>query len=326
MSESDNKFLTSPIPSPRSQSPTSSSTTPAADNQDSDPSRRFHEDGTSSSISQQPSLPTTPTCTPEDCTQCKRQADDANQEQLKQFAAMPGHQQSIFLAGLIFQHIERLELIQPPEAPYVLPDSLKAKIEKYTFIVLIDPSLPKYLSDDGPLNLVLDFIQKHLSWGLSSAIMEDPVKLKVIVKAIRDEATNLRNLFKDEVKCSIEHSASDGSLQPAINIVKLCKNIVGICSRIASKVWVSLKMAARFAFVRNEYVAAYAANNSKPGRNFWIRVDQRLERYQKEKNNDEVKISSIFGRILQSDRRIYGSIDVENLLKEPLSMDELERE
>ncbi|KAG5649805.1 hypothetical protein H0H81_001935 [Sphagnurus paluster] len=279
-----------------------------------------------------------PSVTPQASNHRKRVSEDATQfamsigrrvrlrpnnvEELKEIAEMTASQQNVYLAALIMRNQELVELIQPAEAPYQVPASLVAKIEKYSFVLMLDPTISAY-SDDHPCTQLIEFFHKYPGWGLTSHITEDPTKFKAIVAIIRKEFVTLRNLIKTKIAESIGKETEVEGTYDSVDILTLCQQIIAIRGKIAPKVKPSLQLCAHIAFLRCTFLSMRSSDGKVP-RDFWPKgVDTALETIRTNKKGDAVKISDVFTRILTQDREIHGRANVEALVTDPLTVDSI---
>ncbi|KAF5384318.1 hypothetical protein D9615_003464 [Tricholomella constricta] len=242
----------------------------------------------------------------------------SNAEELKDFAKMTGPQQSILLAAMVMRSQEIIQLVQPAEAVYQIPTSLDAKIEKYVFVIFLEPSLGAYVTEDYPIKQLTDFLQRFPGWGLTNDIMEDPSKLKVIVAKARDCFVTLRNLVKTKIEESIGTKGENGTYSNSTDVGTLCHQIVALRSRIAPKVKPSVKMCGRVAFLRSTFINMMSLAG-KVDRTYWPKVDKELEKIRVNKGNDTQKISDVFSRMLTADRLLHGRGDIESLVAQAVT-------
>ncbi|KAG6819227.1 hypothetical protein H0H93_014022 [Arthromyces matolae] len=251
---------------------------------------------------------------------CRRvRLKTAHEEELREFSKMPGAQQSIYLAWLVFQLREVLDRLQPVDAPYQIRPSLQVKIEKYAFVVFINPTLASYVDNEtiGPVTALMEHLRRFPNWGLTDEVFNDPSKLSVIVSKAREDFITIRN----QIEKSVGKAGAEAN-QPRLgaqDIVSTCKNILALRSRLAPNLKVSLKMAARVAFLRNEYL-------KNPDRKYWYRVDKKLNEIRRLKDDDPKRISVVFAKILQADTKQFPGANLENIVEDPLSMEQIESE
>ncbi|KAF8064463.1 hypothetical protein FPV67DRAFT_1451635 [Lyophyllum atratum] len=241
-----------------------------------------------------------------------------NNDDLNEFAEMPGQKQSIVLAILLMRSNELVQAIQPVEAPYQISASLEAKIEKYAFVMLVDATIGAYIKDDAPLKLLVEFLQRYPGWGVTSQVAEDPTKLKVVVGKARDVFVTLRNLIKGKIEESIASEKNDNT---STDIMTLCQQIVSLRTKIAPKVKVSVQMCGRVAFLRKTFVKMQSGG--KVGRDYWPKVDAELENIRVRKDNDATRISAVFTQILAEDRETHGRADVASLIADSVPADSM---
>ncbi|KAI0692047.1 hypothetical protein BC835DRAFT_1358858 [Cytidiella melzeri] len=198
---------------------------------------------------------------------------------------------------------ERLDIIQPADAPFVIKNNgeLKMQIEKYKTVIMTSPNSPGYM-DDVP-RLLLETIARHPSWGVTAAIYNSPPKRKVVDTYVRRRCTEARKDIKKMIKLSIGESNPqnpDGERVKAVDIVALVKNCIGNSKK---DVIVTAPMCARFAYLRQVFCQAGG------GGDFWPNVDEGLQAIReafKGTPTEKEDIAKVFLDILHDDLRIYG--------------------
>ncbi|KAJ7937504.1 hypothetical protein B0H13DRAFT_1852476 [Mycena leptocephala] len=104
-----------------------------------------------------------------------------------------------WIAARLLAHEERLDTIIPAESVYHIPGKLQGKLDKTCFLVIVDHSIPAYLSKDLPLKRVQDHLEKYPSFGWTTEVKADKSKLKVLLSCMRTKLThnwnNIKNLI-----------------------------------------------------------------------------------------------------------------------------------
>lgn len=149
-----------------------------------------------------------------------------HEEELRRFAGLSLPQQNIYICSLLMQNSEQLSLIHPSDAAYVLPTNLKLKIEKYSFVILVDPSMPAYLHDDVPVKHLTEFLLKYPGWGLTRGVMDDPTKMQAITSKMSLCLTHVRSQIKFEIEKSL------GYANPKTKVTHLKLDILTLCEKI----------------------------------------------------------------------------------------------
>ncbi|KAJ7083338.1 hypothetical protein B0H15DRAFT_1024163 [Mycena belliarum] len=248
-------------------------------------------------------------------------------EALQGYSTMSAPEQSIWLAGQMLLQTELLQGLQAPEAMYHIPAALEGYIAQYSFLVLIDAHASAYVTKGkaGPFDRLLAYLTKLPDSGLTAAIVRDKSKFDTVKARMRQKLTHNRNAIKDLLADSFGDTSvdpEDPAFRPT-NIVDLCQQIVALgAHRQPAELKVSLEMCARFAFVRESYVALVKDSTTGKPVDFWKELDKDLGRMREAKNNDPVRISQLLSDSLADDRRKYGPVSVDDLLKvSPISLD-----
>ncbi|KAJ7703505.1 hypothetical protein B0H17DRAFT_1127140 [Mycena rosella] len=249
---------------------------------------------------------------------------------LRDYAQMNALQQSLWLAGQMLFQTELLENLQPPEGVYNMSPTLEGYIDQYSFVLLIDPKTSAYVTKgkNVPVDRLTTFLLKVPGSGLSTALVQDKQKMKVIETRMRSKLTNGRNAIKDLISNSLGDESVEDPEDPAArsnDIVMLCQQVLNLSFNKQKDVKVSLEMCGRFAFLRDTYVTLSATPTPskvvKATTDFWGSVDKDLKNMRAAKSNDEARISQVIGDILADDKKKYGPANLEELIQEsPVSM------
>ncbi|KAK7026233.1 hypothetical protein R3P38DRAFT_2948531 [Favolaschia claudopus] len=236
-------------------------------------------------------------------------------KELIEYSQLDAPQQSIWLAGQSLQMNEKLDGIQPPETPYNMSATLEGFIDKYSFLLLIDPKTSAYVAKgkDGPVERLKAYLRKTPDSGLTLTIAQDKAKVKVIESRMRAKLTHGRNAIKDVIAASLGHDD-----QEPVHIVNLCQQVLDLSYNKEPDVNVSVEMCGRFAFLRESYTLQLKnlAANPKPNvaMDYWGGVDKDLKSMREAKGNDPGRISLCIADTLADDRRLYGSVDLGTLV------------
>ncbi|KAJ7810172.1 hypothetical protein B0H14DRAFT_3151346 [Mycena olivaceomarginata] len=218
---------------------------------------------------------------------------DAKAELLK-FAEASGQEQGIWLAARLLAQEERLDAIQPAESVYHMSQKLQGKLDKTCFLVLVDHSIPAYLTNDVPVKRVQTHLEKYPSFGWTAEIKADRTKTKVLLARIRTKLTHGRNNVKNLLEKSIGTVDADGVRHDYVDLYKLASNILGLGSRVAPDTKLSLDFCV--------HVALFCAKvQESPGQDYWNKVDEYLEQVRVKKDNNAVRIAEVFGQIYDQD-------------------------
>ncbi|KAJ7813265.1 hypothetical protein B0H14DRAFT_1443423 [Mycena olivaceomarginata] len=218
---------------------------------------------------------------------------DAKEELLK-FAGASGQEQGIWLAARLLAQEERLDTIQPAESVYHMSQKLQGKLDKTCFLVLVDHTIPAYLTSDIPVKRVQTHLEKYPSFGWTAEIKADKTKTKVILTRVRTKLTHGRNNIKNLLEKSIGTVDADGVRHDYVDLYKLASNILGLGSRVAPDTKLSLDFCVRVALLR-------AKVQESPGQDYWNKVDEYLEQVRVKKDNNAVRIAEVFGQIYDQD-------------------------
>ncbi|GBE79610.1 hypothetical protein SCP_0208100 [Sparassis crispa] len=190
---------------------------------------------------------------------------------------------------------EHLEAIQPADAQWDLPRTLKDKIDHYTFALLLSPVLPFYLAKNtaplGPIKLVMGILEKHPLWGFTKEVKGDKYKFDIVVKRVQTRLTDRRAELKEVITLSLgpeglseAHGEQMGTVSKApkkktpdpvqLDVVELCKALAA--KHAATHVIISLEMCARVAFLRKLLLEMIKNPQLEPTGGYWAFVDAQL--------------------------------------------------
>ncbi|KAH9942015.1 hypothetical protein B0H21DRAFT_751758 [Amylocystis lapponica] len=241
-----------------------------------------------------------------------------NQREAEQFSRLSSSQRQVWTAIHLLKLQEHLEAIQPADAKWNMPDTLAAKIEHYTFAVLVSPALAFYVRGSGPLKLVMGILEKHPAWGYTRQVKNDKYKADIVEQRVKTRLTDRRSNIKDLIWLSLgpahKPPVSDGSSSKKPEPVLL--NIVQLCTAVCKKhpnntPTVSLQMCARFAFLRHMLLQLLtnAVLAGKSHRKYWDLVDDQLDIMRK--NTEPGMSTLVLTQMLEDDRRIHGDPDIQ---------------
>ncbi|KAJ7850760.1 hypothetical protein B0H13DRAFT_2360539 [Mycena leptocephala] len=270
--------------------------------------------------------------------------DWATHEDLRLFSQLTGPQQSVWIAAHLLEGSDQLSSLVPAEARYRIPTGLEvSRIDMGAFLTLVDHKAPSYVhknATSGPLVRLLNYLEKHPSWGLTSEVKGDKAKYEVI-KAELD--TSSRN------KDSVGHACDPADVVPggptrkdAQDILVLCQRVLALGAKVAPDVKLSAELVGRMAYVRFIYQknldkSQKKGDKSKSGSRqepaetidsevdgddikdkedkvpkFWEAVDTALAEVRDVTKGAEDAI--LFSRSLQEDMAIYGCAKLDDLV------------
>ncbi|TFY77624.1 hypothetical protein EWM64_g6388 [Hericium alpestre] len=217
----------------------------------------------------------------------------------------------------MFKINERLDKIQPAEAAFEVTDGLMA------FEVITCPDLSAYISKDHPVELIMVCIVSILimkeTWEIPS-MKDDPKKWRAVVKCVRKRLTSWCYIIKQAINESsgAPSDAAEGPTDPtnsnAVDILELCHDIKSRHKTVLEKE-PDIEMLSRIAFLRHAHAkyskstAAMKSSNSKES-GFWKYVDKELDTLCQLHNGNNKKISQVLLRILKTDQKLYGSVEL----------------
>ncbi|KAI0688379.1 hypothetical protein BC835DRAFT_1419177 [Cytidiella melzeri] len=222
------------------------------------------------------------------------------QEDLRKFSALTLEQQMVWVAARFLAQETKLDSMQV-ESVYQIPPKLDDRIETYTFLMLVSPSISAYVTNDGPVKSLIKHLEKTPSWGLTAEVQSNKHKKRklVCVQFPRRAGSN---------PIQLRQSVS----APVMDIVALCEAVLALGEKV-STAKPSIQLAARFAFLHNVYCTNMDTQTKKVGDNYWNLVDAKLEEIRNTKGPDVDKISQAFGIILWEDRKVFGNISLTEL-------------
>ncbi|KAJ7770389.1 hypothetical protein B0H14DRAFT_3590650 [Mycena olivaceomarginata] len=207
-----------------------------------------------------------------------------------------GQEQGIWLAARLLAQEERLDVIQPAESVYHMSQKLQFRggLDKTCSLVLIDHSIPAYLTNDVPVKRVQTHLEKYPSFGWTAEIKADKTKTKVLLARVRTKLTHGRNNIKNLLEKSIGTVDADGVRHDYVDLYKLASNVLALGSRVAPDTKLSLDFCVRVALL-------HAKVQESPGQDYWNKVDEYLEQVRVKKDNDAVRIAEVFEQIYDQD-------------------------
>ncbi|KAJ7488708.1 hypothetical protein B0H11DRAFT_1070290 [Mycena galericulata] len=214
------------------------------------------------------------------------------------FSQISGAQQGIWIAAHLSAIEERLDALQPAESVYHIPMKLQGKIDMLSFLVLVDPTVPAYLTKEVLLKRVQAHLEKNPTWGWTAEVKGDKSKTKQLIKRIRSKLTHGRSDIKTLLEKSIGTVDEDKVRHDHKDLYALTAQIVALGSRLTPDIKVSLDLCVRVAVLR-------AKVQKYPGPDFWTKVDDSLARTRLQKNNDPDRISEVFARFYEADLETF---------------------
>ncbi|KAI0048709.1 hypothetical protein FA95DRAFT_1605078 [Auriscalpium vulgare] len=229
---------------------------------------------------------------------------------LESVGKLSDSERSLWLVASMLKVQERLDTLLPPEAIFVLPQTLQAQIDTFAFTIIMSPALSAYIQGDVPIKLLMNLIEKHPEWGLPSDAKHNKNKMSVVLKRIQSKLTERRFNIKGILSAGIVTPSATPSTDPssseprAVDIVELCQQLVAINK--AANLKVTVKMCARVAFLRT------ILKDHNTGK-YWLAVDKQLEAVREKYAGDATKTSRFFALILENDRKTYGRGNMDGL-------------
>ncbi|KAJ7836513.1 hypothetical protein B0H13DRAFT_2368684 [Mycena leptocephala] len=274
-------------------------------------------------------------------------------EELRLFSQLTGPQQSVWIAAHLLEGSDQLSSLVPAEARYRIPTGLEGRIDMGAFLTLVDHKAPSYVhksATSGPVVRLLNYLEKHPSWGLTSEVKGDKAKYEVIKGRARYQLTKFRNLIKDAIKDSVGHACDPADVVPggptrkdAQDILVLCQRVLALGAKVAPDVKLSAELAGRMAYVcfiyqKNLDKSQKKGDKSKSGSRqepaetidsevdgddikdkedkvpkFWEAVNKALAEVRDVTKGAEDAMSRLFSRSLQEDMAIYGCAKLDDL-------------
>ncbi|KAI0072763.1 hypothetical protein K474DRAFT_1711320 [Panus rudis PR-1116 ss-1] len=291
---------TSPAPGGSSlNSSESSQQTPGNGQLDSEAAPGPSPDGSTTSTERQPT----------NSNARKRSADNLGPYTMR----MPPAEREVWQAGMYLQIMQKLEEIQPMEAPYVIPSCMTTKTIVYCTQYLLCHAVPSYRG--AAPRAIIALLERHPSSGLTAEVKKSEAKLGVVLKAVRRNLTDARSHVKTEIVTSLgyPHPQSNNRAgteeREPLNIVDLVNAVIAELHKsrkITSKngVTLSLEMCARFAFLRKMLIGHKAT--------FWPSVDRELASLREkfcQAGNPRKAANDYFLGCLDDDIRLYGDVN-----------------
>ncbi|KAH9917047.1 hypothetical protein B0H21DRAFT_827875 [Amylocystis lapponica] len=248
----------------------------------------------------------------------------AGQQELERVAKLPPAQRSIWMGGQLLKLNEQLTAIQPTNAQWDIPKTLRDKIENYTFIVLLSPVLSYYLGKtagaSSPVKLVQGILENHPSWGFTKEVRADKYKCDIVVKRIQVRLTDRRAEIKEAIMLSLgpDESITEKTVSKAskkkmaghvkLNIVELCQVVVA--KYAASNAVVTIQMCARFAFLRKILLEMTKKPQLEASGGYWALVDTELSAVRECYKDEPVKLTKLLTQSLKADQEMFGHAEV----------------
>ncbi|EPQ53883.1 hypothetical protein GLOTRDRAFT_139378 [Gloeophyllum trabeum ATCC 11539] len=233
-------------------------------------------------------------------------------DELVSYSKLSRGEKDIWLASTLLSIQGTVSQLQAPDAQWDLPVMLKKKIDIYSAVVILSPTLSAYVSDDAPRKVLIDILERYPSWGYKQDVKENPYRYNIVISFISAKLTARRYTAKKIIAESIGTTAEDPEELKRVDaddILALCEGLVAKVFK-AAKIVITVPMCARVAFLRLIYVGQPDA-----GDKYWDSADEKLKDFRVKLSNDPKKISSKFAKILSQDRQVYGDVDVDYTLK-----------
>ncbi|KAI0730236.1 hypothetical protein C8Q72DRAFT_951215 [Fomitopsis betulina] len=228
----------------------------------------------------------------------------AGQQELRGLVMLTMDERIIWIAAHILRSEERLEAIQPADAQWVLPKLLKDKIDIYSYLLLVSPSLSFYVKQSIPVSRMKRLLEHHPQWGYTTEVRNDTYRSGIVMKRIQDRLTDRHAELKHigQICCLCLPVRSHAK----IDILTLCEAVIIKHSGLGVVVKPTLEMCARFALLCRVLVEVLteATLNVK---DYWDRVDEHLDRIRGMFLNEPRKITKLFMNILEADKKDFGS-------------------
>lgn len=237
----------------------------------------------------------------------------AGQQELRGLAMLTMDERIIWIAAHILRSEERLEVIQPADAQWVLPKLLKDKIDIYSYLLLVSPSLSFYVKQSIPVSRMKKLLEHHPQWGYTTEVRNDTYRSGIVMKRIQDRLTDRRAELKHIIWLSLgpdmlpsSASAKARAAAAKIDILTLCEAVIIKHSGLGVVVKPTLEMCARFALLRRVLVEVLTETTLNV-KDYWDRVDERLDGIRGMFPNEPRKITKLFMNILEADKKDFGS-------------------
>ncbi|KAH9839932.1 uncharacterized protein C8Q71DRAFT_721730 [Rhodofomes roseus] len=234
----------------------------------------------------------------------------AGQQELQDVARLSPDERSVWLAARLLKNEQHLEVIQPADAQWLLPKGLKDKIDLYTFLILLSPELPAYLKNSVPVKRMKTLLEQHPQWGYTAEVRGDSYKNEIVMKRIQERFTDRRAEIKQLLWLSLgpqmQSSTASKKTRAAalqIDILTLCENIADKHSAVMFKP--TLELCARLALLRRVLIEVLTESTLNV-KDYWDRVDDRLEHIRGMFPNEPRKVTKLFMNILDADKKELG--------------------
>ncbi|KAJ7165401.1 hypothetical protein C8R46DRAFT_1220534 [Mycena filopes] len=229
---------------------------------------------------------------------------------LRTFAKMEHQEQLIALAGQLFILQRTLRGIQPADAVWPVPTSLKKRIEEHVGVFMMDSSIAAYRNEDiGAPKLLLDLLIANPSWGYTTDLRSDPSKVDVVDGCIGRVFITARNNFKNILKKSCGSASEDDETKRigGSNIVTLTENLLKHFKlHKNNRVALNVALCGRIALLRQLVL-------EKDDNSYWTTVDNYLLEL-RTNYPDKVQYSRFIKRmVLNVDFELYGQVTLDGL-------------
>ncbi|KAF9020599.1 hypothetical protein BDZ89DRAFT_1138528 [Hymenopellis radicata] len=208
-----------------------------------------------------------------------------NQDTLSKFAQLDPDEQLIWLAARTLSTQEALNIIHPPAAPFVMPETINERIDSEAWLIFVEPNLPAYVDDKAGPNSIL-LVKSHN---------------KTVTSAVGRKFTTLRN----QAKGLLETSMGTGILDPQTNRYPDSLDNLTLCRRILE---ISGGGGGKNKKKRQIYMEKMN-KKLKVDNKYWGYLDAALDTIRTAKDKDPIRISRVIQNILEKDRAVFGTVE-----------------
>ncbi|THG96049.1 hypothetical protein EW026_g5709 [Hermanssonia centrifuga] len=216
----------------------------------------------------------------------------------------PVHRELTIMASLIRMQ-EKLDEIQPREVAWKLPAKLYNKIEVLSADILLYAHISSY--QKPATKLLLDILEHNPNWGFSKDVKFNQNKYDVVTDRAQNRLTDRRNYIKNTIKTSIGQENPHGADKPRLdsrNVIQLIEDVIA-----------ALYKPPRTADIRIT-VPIVRCTEKKVVRYTGKKVDATLEKIRTMMaDHPKTTVSTYFKQILVADLRMYGEVDLDELVE-----------
>ncbi|TEB15366.1 hypothetical protein FA13DRAFT_1721205 [Coprinellus micaceus] len=229
------------------------------------------------------------------------------------FSELSSPEQRITIYAQNMATLKLLEMLHPPEAAYVIPESLDGYLEWFSYASLLAPDCIRYVQDDGPTNIILNILVRNPSWGVTSEVKNDTKKFGILKTRTRRLLTQRRSSMKTIMVISMGFVKEGNNWvqnpdAPVDDIVGLVEKLIHDRKGTPKKeIKLTVGILARFAFLRSVLLNCLK-DPTVAGEEYWKRVDAKLRGYRDEKL-DNATLTKRFLDDLITDVAKYGGKD-----------------